>query len=157
MPEQELPGPEPSSPSPELSPSEATARPGPRPAAGYGPPRRVGFGEALSRGFRGSFSTSGRATRSEYWWFQLLFTVVYVAAAAVDAAVGAHYWILAFTVIAFFAPVTSVGIRRLHDQSKSGWAYLLVLVPFVGPFIVLGILCVASTPRPNHWGPALTA
>ncbi len=129
----------------------------PREVPGYGSPRFVGPYEAVARGIRGAFDVSGRATRAEYWWFALFFTLWYFSAAVVDAALGWQGWLVAGVALAFVCPLLSLGARRLHDQNKSGWLQLLVLVPFLGSVILLGLFCVGSMDRPNQWGPALTS
>ncbi|WP_338338264.1 DUF805 domain-containing protein, partial [Xanthomonas citri] len=42
--------------------------------------------------------------------------------------------------------------RRLHDQDKSGWFYLISLVPYVGAFVLLVFMCIEGTPGPNQYG-----
>jgi len=49
-------------------------------------------------------------------------------------------------------PSIAVTVRRLHDQGKSGWFYLISLVPYVGGFIVLVFMCLEGTPGPNEYG-----
>lgn len=34
-------------------------------------------------------------------------------------------------------PSLSIGVRRLHDVNKSGWWYGLILIPLVGPLVLL--------------------
>ena len=34
-------------------------------------------------------------------------------------------------------PSISIGVRRLHDVNRSGWWYLLIFVPLVGPLVLL--------------------
>jgi uncharacterized membrane protein YhaH (DUF805 family) len=51
-------------------------------------------------------------------------------------------------------PSLAVGVRRLHDISKSGWLLLVGLIPFVG-FIVLIVWFVpGQRPGPNEHGPS---
>jgi len=69
---------------------------------------------------------TGRASRSEYWWFYL-FTVL--ATAAADT-FGGTVGNLASLV--FFLPGLALAARRLHDVGRSGWWFLLV-------FTVIGI------------------
>jgi len=69
---------------------------------------------------------TGRASRSEYWWFYL-FTLL--ATAAADT-FGGTMGNLASLV--FFLPGLALAARRLHDVGRSGWWFLLV-------FTVIGI------------------
>ncbi len=68
---------------------------------GYMPPiqqYQVGFGEAISRGFSNYANFSGRASRSEYWWWALfnfiLFLIpgILMAMGLVGAASSASYY-----------------------------------------------------------------
>ena len=70
----------------------------------------VGFGEAISRGFRNYFNFSGRATRAEYWFWTLFSTLV--------QGIPLVGWLIGFGVL---IPSLAVTSRRLHDISKSAW------------------------------------
>jgi uncharacterized membrane protein YhaH (DUF805 family) len=99
----------------------------------------------------------GRATRAEYWWFALLVLVVLVVGVAMDNLVGSRGWVTLLVSVLLVVPLTTVTIRRLHDQSKSGWLCLVVLMPVLGGPLLLALLCIASTTRPNQWGPVTTS
>jgi len=102
---------------------------------------------------------SGRARRSEYWYFYLFFMVFYVAALVVDVAVGS--WSadagagLVSTLFSFvlLLPGLAVTVRRLHDTGRSGWWVLLYFVPIVGLVVMLVFLCTDSQPGDNAYGP----
>jgi uncharacterized membrane protein YhaH (DUF805 family) len=87
---------------------------------------------------------NGRATRSEYWWFILFFSIVLVAGAVVD-----EYGVLV-GLAALLLPVTSAAARRLHDTNRSGWVQLLNLVP-LGGFYVLYLHMQAGTSGANRF------
>lgn len=55
--------------------------------------------------------------------------------------------------LVMFIPNLAVAIRRLHDTDKSGWMYLLVLIPLVGGIILLVFYCTEGTRGPNRFGP----
>jgi len=57
------------------------------------------------------------------------------------------WWL--FTLI----PNLAVTVRRLHDQDKSGWMILLILIPLVGPLILLVFMLLEGTRGPNRFGP----
>lgn len=108
---------------------------------------------------------SGRASRSEYWQFQLLnFIVMFVASflAAFGSGLGPSsatfmfgvvlgvFWILISAV-----PNIAVTVRRFHDHNVSGWWYpgrlLLGLIPYVGILAILFLLITMA--RAGSWGP----
>ena len=64
---------------------------------------------------------SGRAPRSEFWWFALFQLGVLVIATMISQVL---YGIAA---LALLLPALAVGARRLHDIGRSGWWQLLSL------------------------------
>ena len=55
---------------------------------------------------------------------------------------------LVFTII----PVVNITIRRLHDVNQSGWLALLMLVPVIGPLVLLNWTVKAGGPEENRFG-----
>jgi len=79
---------------------------------------------------------SGRARRSEYWYFRLVnFLIMFlllslfgIFAAMDKVSIGfIFYGIVMLLALATIIPSLAVGVRRMHDVGKSGW-YLLVPV-----------------------------
>ena len=80
---------------------------------------------------------SGRAPRSEYWWYVLAMVIVFIVAMIIESIIGINKMVLGvygpLTVIimlATFVPNIAVGVRRLHDTNRSAW-WLLLLVPYL--------------------------
>ena len=70
----------------------------------------------------GQYATfSGRAARSEYWWF-LLFQVLVMG---IFSLLGETVYGIAALLL--LLPALAVGARRLHDVGRSGWWQLLML------------------------------
>ena len=97
---------------------------------------------------------SGRAQRSEYWFFFLFWWLIYIGLAIVDAFVFGTPGILAgLFAIGMFLPSIAVGVRRLHDTNRSGWWLLLNALPLFG-WLVLFIFNVQdSQSGANSFGP----
>jgi uncharacterized membrane protein YhaH (DUF805 family) len=55
-------------------------------------------------------------------------------------------------VLALFLPTLAAGVRRLHDTDRSGWMMLIVLIPLVGPIILIVFLCQRGTEGANRFG-----
>ena len=55
-------------------------------------------------------------------------------------------------VLAVFIPGLAVTVRRLHDIGKSGWMFLIVLIPIIGPIWLLVLFCTDSQQGSNKWG-----
>ncbi|MEM8577307.1 MAG: DUF805 domain-containing protein [Pseudomonadota bacterium] len=64
---------------------------------------------------------TGRARRSEYWWFFLAFVIVAIITQLISV------WLYLIVALALLAPGLAVGFRRLQDTGKPGW---YILIPF---------------------------
>jgi len=94
----------------------------------------------------------GRAARPEFWWFALANFIVAVALVILIQVSGIFWLLYVAYVLGVIIPSIAVAVRRLHDTDKSGWWYLIALVPFVGGLILLILLCLEGTPGPNQYG-----
>ncbi len=56
--------------------------------------------------------------------------------------------------LVLFVPTLTVSVRRLHDTDRSGWWFLLVLIPSVGAIVVLVFFLDRGTPGANRFGPS---
>lgn len=119
------------------------------------------------------FRFTGRASRSEYWWFMFFILLVNCAcsiffifplniAAALNLIVS----------LALLPASLGVSVRRLHDRGLSGWWLLLPVAMYFAWFFggdatpivsllslgmcvgYLAIFCMPGTPGPNRFGPA---
>lgn len=115
--------------------------------------RQVSFSEAIKSGFSKYCCFTGRASRSEYWWWVLFTFIVGVIVGVVfgDGTTGAI--ISGLVSLALFLPGLGLGVRRLHDIGRSGWAILLALIPIVGAIILIIWFIKDSVPVPNEYGP----
>lgn len=116
----------------------------------------MNFIEAIQSGFRNYVGFKGRAQRSAFWYWALFAFLVGIACALIDAAIapGSQFGPLStIAELALFLPGLAVSIRRLHDRDKSGWLYLLILIPLVGAIILLVWFCQRGTIGPNRFGP----
>jgi len=94
----------------------------------------------------GKYATfTGRAARSEYWWwflamllFNLFLRVIDGAVFGVEAFDGQTGGPLAMVAaLALLLPNLAVAVRRLHDTDRSGWWILILLIPIIGYLIFL--------------------
>ena len=109
----------------------------------------VSFLEAIKKGFNNYSVFSGRATRAEFWWWQLFNVVTQIVTSIVDSAVGLSgiLWAISFLVLVW--PSISLATRRLHDINKSGWWQLAWLAPVVIGIIIALISWIADL---HNWG-----
>jgi uncharacterized membrane protein YhaH (DUF805 family) len=112
----------------------------------------MSFQEAVTVCMTKYSTFSGRARRSEYWWFVLAYFGVLVLVALIDNAIG-NDLIGGLTFLALFIPTLAVSVRRLHDIGRAGAWYLINFVPF-GGLVMLIFVCQDSTPGTNVYGPA---
>jgi len=112
----------------------------------------LNFVDAVSTCFRKYFNFKDRASRSEYWYFQILVfpIALWSQFPSNTSSVLILQIILLFGVL---VPAFSSGVRRLHDRDKSGWWILINFIPFVGWIILLIMLAEKGTEGPNRFGP----
>jgi uncharacterized membrane protein YhaH (DUF805 family) len=94
----------------------------------------------------------GRAQRSEFWWFALFALVVSLLLSALGDVLAGLF------ALAILLPAIGVAVRRLHDVDRTGWWYLLVLIPVLGPLILIFAFFIhRGTRGENRFGPELRA
>lgn len=140
-------------------PTDRQARPSKRPA----PPLHQPYSDApimvsVSRVFRKYATLSGRASRSEFWWWAGIAAVIGMAFLLLATAVpgrdglGLRPGIVAALVmggvwgLVILVPTFALACRRLHDTNRRGAWLLLVLIPYVG-WVIL-IVFFAGRPKP---------
>lgn len=102
---------------------------------------------------------SGRATRSEYWWFQVCMFIINIVTVtvglylAVSADIPQLANLASLVSLAFVLPSLAVFVRRMHDIGKSGWNLFWGCVPFIGAIIVL-VFCCQDSQGNNQYGPS---
>ena len=112
----------------------------------------MGFGDAVKHCLTNYATFSGRARRSEYWWFALFGFIVGVVASILDGILGTTV-VYPLVALGLLLPSLAVGVRRLHDISRSGWWLLIGLVPLVGAILLIVWFCQDSH-GPNEHGPS---
>ena len=111
----------------------------------------MGFGESITTCFRKTFTYSGRASRSEYWWFMafhnslpILWFILGSALSSIYSGENASEYLTAFLYILFgsywllWMPTLSASIRRGHDIESAGFLTILLAIPllFIALFLV---------------------
>lgn len=124
----------------------------------------MSFGNAVKSFFTNYANFNGRARRSELWYSFLFVVIASFAANFIDGFIGGFiagaertgihpiYIVAALVNLALILPWIAVSVRRLHDINKTGWWYLIYLIPLVGGilFIIWGIK--DTEPAANQWG-----
>ena len=101
---------------------------------------------------------TGRATRSEYWYFVLFYLLLSAGLMIVDALLGWFNSELGIGVLsgiytlALMIPSLSVTVRRLHDTGRSAWWLLLGLIPLIGGIVLLVFFVQDSQDGANGYG-----
>ncbi len=96
---------------------------------------------------------TGRARRSEFWWFYLANFLASIVASIIDQIIGVPLFQVVVA-LGLLIPGLAVGARRLHDIGKSGWWQLIALVPLVGIILLIVWWATDSDPAPNQHGPS---
>lgn len=107
---------------------------------------------------------SGRARRSEYWYFTLANVLLVVGVLVIGGLAialfgediggvifGLLYLLVILYSLAVAIPSIAVTVRRLHDTNRSGWWYLISLIPF-GSLVLLYFLVIEGDYGPNDYG-----
>jgi len=125
-------------------------------AAADQPLRGAGFGQAFRRFWSKYATFSGRASRSEFWWWVLANVLISIVLAGVVIALSggvshaqgsnAENTISGIWGVVTLLPTLALNARRLHDTNRSGWWQLLHLVPLVGSIVLL--VWFLSGPKP---------
>ena len=122
------------------------------------------FGAAVARFWKKYATFSGRASRSEYWWWYLVSAIVAIVFNVLSFGVGGYglqmdqtyatprtlaviVWVIwGLWALATIIPGLALLARRLHDTDRSAWWILIGLVPFVGGIILLVFTLMAPVP-----------
>ncbi len=122
--------------------------------------------DKILRPWRHYADFSGRSTRTEYWLFVIIFYVVLVllafaggmfsGAAQLDDSGDSAFTVamipMLLWVLASIIPGIAVMVRRLHDSDKSGWLYLLTIIPYLGFIFTLVFGFLPGTRGENSYG-----
>lgn len=103
---------------------------------------------------------SERASLREFWGFQLFHFLIglgLIILSGIGASISEDMAVILsipyyLFILGLLIPNIAVGIRRLHDIGKSGWWYLLILIPIVGSIALIIFWCQKSIPETNQWG-----
>jgi uncharacterized membrane protein YhaH (DUF805 family) len=125
------------------------------------------FGQAFGRFWKKYATFSGRASRSEFWWWYLanvIVVAVLYAIMAIGGIAGATYdsttgtsepgpliavgaGLLGLWSLATLIPTIAIAWRRLHDSNHSGAFWFLGLIPIVGAIILIVFFLFDSNPE----------
>ena len=121
------------------------------------PANMMPFMDAMKSGFKNSFTLSGRASRSEYWYwilggfiFQMVMIVGSLVLAIIEIPVLPALMILA-PILLVPGSITLV-VRRLHDVGMSGWMWFVALVPVVGALYLIYLFVQEGDAGENAYG-----
>jgi uncharacterized membrane protein YhaH (DUF805 family) len=129
----------------------------------------ISFGGAIKRAFQKYANFKGRASRSEYWWWALFVSIIYLALAVPAFILGIQTstdggrtpgpagvpFLVVFSVflLAVILPSLALLVRRLHDVGFSGWFALLNLVPWVGGLVTTILALLPSSANGLRFDP----
>ena len=107
--------------------------------------KKITFGEAINSGFRNMFKFTGRASRTEFWYFILFYTLVFYTLGIVVSFLipfvmlktqhpitpESALMIVSFIAFILIIPLVGITIRRLHDSERKGAWVLSYLLPMI--------------------------
>lgn len=95
----------------------------------------MNFQQSVKSAISKTFQFKGRASRSEFWWFSLLISVVFIILLSSWDLIFKSESLLPFApfiaILPFILliPSISLTVRRLHDLNLSGWWYTIYIIP----------------------------
>ncbi len=124
---------------------------------------------------------TGRASRSEFWYFILFSMIISIILGILDGVLGTGYtynvnavaletatvtaasvtteqtigYMSSLYSLAIMIPTLAVSMRRLHDIGKSGWWLLIGIIPivnFIGIFVLIYFYAKDSQLGENAYG-----
>lgn len=114
------------------------------------------FITAVETCFRKYVTFSGRASRSEFWWFMLFVVLVSIVLSVIDVVIFEPEESLSplsdLFSLATFLPTLSVTSRRLHDIDRSAWWMLLFLLPVIGWAVLIYWHVLKGSEGDNQFG-----
>jgi len=96
--------------------------------------------------FKNYANFKGRATRSAFWYFQLVSFIVSVILTIISAGILSLIYSLAV-----FIPALALGARRLHDTNRSGWWQLIAIIPLIGIIVLIVFWASKTKPEQNKF------
>ncbi len=103
---------------------------------------------------------NGRASRPEFWYFVLFNFLFSLGASILDGILGTTNMqaggigiLGGIYSLAVLLPGIAVGVRRLKDTGRSGWWYLIGLIPIVGFILLIVWWASPGDPQANEYGP----
>jgi uncharacterized membrane protein YhaH (DUF805 family) len=115
----------------------------------------MNFTQAISSGFNNYVNFTGRAARSEFWYWALFAALASLAGELIDLALftsSTFTPVQTLVNLALFLPGLAVSVRRLHDLDRTGW-WLLLIFTVIGIIVLLVWDCMRGTVGPNRFGP----
>lgn len=118
------------------------------------------FSEAVRSVFSKYVVFSGRASRSEFWYFALFELIVYMVLGCIGWIFSGHNGGVPTFVkileslfgLLVFLPSLAVSVRRMHDIGKGGGWIFISLVPLIGQIWFIVLAATAGENYPNRFG-----
>ncbi|MDR3190620.1 MAG: DUF805 domain-containing protein [Lactobacillaceae bacterium] len=112
--------------------------------------------DATKKFWANIFNFSGRATRADFWWailgnIVLMFIVSIVLGIVLKGQDNAVTLITKIITVLYNIATLSIAVRRLHDINKSGFFWLIEMIPLVGWIFALVWDLTPTKNEGNRW------
>lgn len=106
-----------------------------------------------------AFDFKGVASRTQYWVAMFANIIILFILGIITLNLGnlgdnsenIYNIITSIYSVLIFIPSISISVRRLHDQNKSGWLYLICLIPLIGGLILFIFMLLGTVKENNRW------
>lgn len=106
----------------------------------------MNFTDAVKTCFKKYFTSSGRASRSEFWYWVLFVLLLQILANLILEDLSL------FLSLFLFFPGLTVSIRRLHDVNMTAWWLLIAFIPLIGLLFTIYFGIKKGHHRENKYG-----
>ncbi|MFK4135902.1 DUF805 domain-containing protein [Pseudomonas luteola] len=97
------------------------------------------------------FDFNSRVSRKDYWCARAIDFLALMAIVLFGKALNLGENLSAIYALASIIPVISLSVRRLHDTNRSGWWYLIALVPVIGWLILFVFMIMKGDDGTNRF------
>ncbi|MHB8324522.1 MAG: DUF805 domain-containing protein [Candidatus Dormibacteria bacterium] len=114
----------------------------------------MGYMQAYQRMWQNFVKFDGRAGLGEYWKATLINIVVIIVLMILSRAAAILLLLYFLYAVALILPGLGLTFRRLHDTGRSGWWWLISVIPLLGSLYLIYLLAQPSSPAGEKYGPA---
>jgi uncharacterized membrane protein YhaH (DUF805 family) len=112
----------------------------------------MSYQDAYLKMLNNYFGFEGRATLGEFWKPFAINVVIGIIFFIVDSIFHPFVIVADLFDLAILFPGLALLFRRLHDTGRTGWWWLIGIIPLVGWIAIIYLAAQPGDPAPNQYG-----